>query len=78
MAKSEAAWQNASTPADSQPAFAPQRFGDAVTADTEKPGLNFESKHSHLVNLIIQDKVTQWIQAYPRKDKATEGTISSL
>ena len=44
-------------------------FGDLITADHKVLSDNCESRNNHRYAVVIQDLATQWIQAYPCKNK---------
>ena len=44
-------------------------FGDLITADHKVPSDNFESRNNHRYSVVVQDWASQWIQAYPCKNK---------
>ena len=44
-------------------------FGDLITADHKVPSDNGESRNNHRYAVVVQDQATQWIQAYPCKNK---------
>ena len=58
--------------------FEPQIFGDLITADHKVLSDNFESRNSHRYAVVVQDLATQWIQAYPCKNKTSQETQRSL
>ena len=44
-------------------------FGDLMTADHKVLSDNCESRNNHRYAVVVQDLSTQWIQAYPCKNK---------
>ena len=44
-------------------------FGDLITADHKVRSDNCESRNNHRYAVVVQDLATQWIQAYPCKNK---------
>ena len=44
-------------------------FGDLITADHKVLSDNCESRNNHRYAVVVQDLATQWIQAYPCKNK---------
>ena len=46
-----------------------ENFGDLITADHKVLGGNCESRNNHRYAVVEQDLATQWIQAYPCKNK---------
>ena len=44
-------------------------FGDLITADHKVLSDNCESRNNHRFAVVVQDLATQWIQAYPCKNK---------
>ena len=44
-------------------------LGDLITADHKVPSDNCESRNNHRYAVVVQDLATQWIQAYPCKNK---------
>ena len=44
-------------------------FGDLITADHKVLSDNCESRNNHWHAVVVQDLATQWIQAYPCKNK---------
>ena len=50
----------------------PERFGDALTADHAILGADETSREGHTVTLIILDRKTSWLQAFPAPRKRTE------
>ena len=53
-------------------------FGDLITADHNVLSDNCESRNSHRYAVVVQDLATQWIQAYPCKNKTSQETLRSL
>ena len=53
-------------------------FGDLITADHKVPSDNCESRNNHRHAVVVQDLATQWIQAYPCKNKTSQETQRSL
>ena len=53
-------------------------FGDLITADHKVLSDNCESRNNHRYAVVVQDLVTQWIQAYPCKNKTSQETQRSL
>ena len=53
-------------------------FGDLITADHKVLSDNCESRNNHRYAVVVQDLATQWIQAYPCKDKSSKETQRSL
>ena len=53
-------------------------FGDLITADHKALGNNCESRNNHRYAVVVQDLATQWIQAYPCKNKTSQETQRSL
>ena len=50
----------------------PVKFADAITADTAILNEDNSSRDHDMVANIIQDKATQWLQAYPAESKSAE------
>ena len=48
-------------------------FGDLITADHKVLSDNCESRNNHRYAVVVQDLATQWIQAYPCKNKNFTG-----
>ena len=46
-------------------------FGDLITADHKVLSDNSESRNNHRYAVVVQDLATQWIQAYPCKNKTS-------
>ena len=53
-------------------------FGDLITADHKVLSDNCESRNNHQYAVVVQDLATQWIQAYPCKNKTSQETQRSL
>ena len=53
-------------------------FGDLITADHKVLSDNSESRNNHRYAVVVQDVATQWIQAYPCKNKTSQETQRSL
>ena len=53
-------------------------FGDLITADHKVLSDNCESRNNHRYAIVVQDLATQWIQAYPCKNKTSLETQRSL
>ena len=53
-------------------------FGDLITADHKVLSENCESRNNHRHAVVVQDLATQWIQAYPCKNKTSQETQRSL
>ena len=53
-------------------------FGDLITADRKVLSDNCESRNNHRYAVVVQDLATQWIQAYPCKNKTSQETQRSL
>ena len=53
-------------------------FGDSITADHKVLSDNCESRNNHRYEVVVQDLATQWIQAYPCKNKTSQETQRSL
>ena len=53
-------------------------FGDLITTDHKVLSDNCESRNSLRYAVVVQDLATQWIQAYPCKNKASQETQRSL
>ena len=52
-----------------------ENFGDLIAADHND---NCESRNNHRYAVVVQDLATQWIQAYPCKNKTSQETQRSL
>ena len=55
-----------------------ETFGDLITADHTVLSDNCESRNNHRYAVVVQDLATQWIQAYPCKNKTSQETQRSL
>ena len=55
-----------------------EKFGDLITADLKVLSENCESRNNHRYAVVVQDLATQWIQAYPCKQKTSQETETSL
>ena len=53
-------------------------FGDLITADHKVLSDTCESRNNHRYAVVVQDLATQWIQAYPCKNKTSQETQRSL
>ena len=53
-------------------------FGDLITADHKVLSDTCESRNNHRCAVVVQDLATQWIQAYPSKNKTSQETQRSL
>ena len=53
-------------------------FGDLITADHKVLSDKCESRNNHRYAVVVQDLATQWIQAYPCKNKISQETQRSL
>ena len=53
-------------------------FGDLITADHKVLSDICESRNNHRNAVVVQDLATQWIQAYPCKNKTSQETQRSL
>ena len=53
-------------------------FGDLITADHKVLSDNCESRNNHRYAFVVQDLATQWVQAYPCKNKTSQETQRSL
>ena len=49
-----------------------ENFGDLITADHKVLSDNCESRNNHRYAVVVQDLVTQWIQAYPCKRRTSQ------
>ena len=54
-----------------------EKFGDLITADHKVLSDNCESRNNHRYAVVVQDLATQWIQAYPCKNKTSQETQRS-
>ena len=64
--------------AKAKPYLVPRNFGDLITADHKVLSDNCESRDNHRYAVVVQDLATQWIQAYPCKNKTSQDTQRSL
>ena len=55
-----------------------ENFGDLITADHKVLSDNCESRNNYRYAVVVQDLATQWIQAYPCKNKTSQETQRSL
>ena len=55
-----------------------ENFGDLITADHKVLSEGCESRNNHRYAIVVQDLATQWIQAYPCKNKTSQETQRSL
>ena len=55
-----------------------ESFGDLITADHKVLSDTCESRNNHRYAVVVQDLATQWIQAYPCKNKTSQETQRSL
>ena len=55
-----------------------ENFGDLNTADHKTVSESCESRNNHRYAVVVQDLATQWIQAYPCKNKTSQETQRSL
>ena len=55
-----------------------KNFGDLITADHKVLSEGCESRNNHRYAVVVQDLATQWIQAYPCKNKTSQETQRSL
>ena len=53
-------------------------FGDLITGDHKVLSNDCESRNNHRYAVVVQDLTTQWIQAYPCKNKTSQETHRSL
>ena len=53
-------------------------FGDLIKADHKVLSEGCESRNNHRYAVVVQDLATQWIQAYPCKNKTSQETQRSL
>ena len=49
-------------------------FGDLITTDHKVLSGKCESRNNHRYAVVVQDLATQWIQAYPCKNKTSQET----
>ena len=52
--------------------------GDLITEDHKVLSDNCESRNNHRHAVVVQDLATQWVQAYPCKNKTSQETQRSL
>ena len=52
-------------------------FGDLITADHKVLSDNCESRNNHRYAVVVQDLATQWIQAFPCKNKTSAALLHS-
>ena len=64
--------------AKAKPYFELANFGDLITADHKVLSDKCESRNNHRYAVVVQDLATQWIQAYPCKNKTSQETQRSL
>ena len=55
-----------------------EKFGDLITADHKVLSEGCESRNNHRYAIVVQDSATQWLQAYPCKNKTSQETQRSL
>ena len=55
-----------------------ENFGDLIIADHEVLSDKCEFRNNHRYAVVVQDLVTQWIQAYQCKTKTSQETQRSL
>ena len=55
-----------------------ENFCDLIIADHKVLSDNCESRNNHRYAVVLQDLATQWIQAYPCKNKTSQETQRSL
>ena len=55
-----------------------ENFGDLITADQKVISENCESRNNHRYAIVVEDLATQWIQAYPCKNKNFSEKIMEL
>ena len=55
-----------------------ENFGDLITTDQKVLSEGCESRNNHRYAVVVQDLATQWIQAYPCKNKTSQETQRSL
>ena len=55
-----------------------ENIGNLITADHKVLSDNCESRNNHRFAVVVQDLATQWIQAYPCKNKTSQETQRSL
>ena len=56
----------------------PEKICDLITAYHKLLSDNCESRNNHRHAVVVQDLATQWIQAYPCKNKTSQETQRSL
>ena len=61
-----------------EPCFVQKNFGDLITADHKVLSEGCESQNNHRFAVVVQDLATQWIQAYPCKNKNFSGNTQEL
>ena len=55
-----------------------ENFGGLITADHKVLSENCESRNNQRYAVVVQDLATQWIQAYPCKNKNFTGNTEKL
>ena len=55
-----------------------ENFGDLIPADHKVLSDNCECRNNHRYAVVVQDVATQWIEAYPCKNKTSQETQRSL
>ena len=55
-----------------------EKFGDLITADHKVLNDGGESRNNHRHAVVVQGLATQWIQAYPCKNKTSQEIQKSL
>ena len=55
-----------------------EKFGGLITADHKVLSDNCESRNNHRYAVVVQDLATQWIQAYPCKNKTSQEKPENL
>ena len=55
-----------------------ENFGDLITADHKVLSEGCESRNNHRYAVVVQNLATQWIRAYPCKNKTSQETQRSL
>ena len=60
-----------------EPFLVMKMFGDLIIADHKVLGDNCDSWNNHRFAVVVQDLATQWIQAYPCKNKTSQETQRS-
>ena len=53
------------------------KYGDLITADHKVLSDNCKSRNNHRYAVVVKDLATQWIQAYPCKNKTSQETQRS-